>query len=220
MPTLIYPERNMLCQSTYPIYFDRNIFFSPYAHVVLLASCAVSCRFAHSAKFWIRKKQYIPTKKPALWVSSPEKFHTKRCRKFSSPNVEVNQSNVSNIPPDTLFVTLLETWIHHPGPSLHYRHRISTKISCAGWFLGLDYCPAPSSHTHTRARSKWRLRLRLLPSLALRWGMCMLRWRGNLCKPWSDCSFWSRLIRVYADWLDLSFQISSQIAHTQIIPHH
>ena len=149
----------MLSHSTYPIYFDRNIVFSPSAHVVFLALCAVLYRFAHSVKFLIRKKQFIPTKKPASWVSSPGKFHTKKCRKFSSPNVEVNPSNVSNIPPDTLFATLLETWIHHPGPSLHYRHRISTKTSCAG----LDYCPPPPHRTHarTRTRSQWRQRLRL-----------------------------------------------------------
>ena len=185
----------MLSQSTYPIYFDRNIVFSRSPHVVFLASCAVSYRFAHSAKFWIRKKQLISTKKPASRVSSPGKFYTNKCRKFLSSNVEVNPSNVSNIPLDTLFVTLLETWIHHPGPSLHYRHRISTKILCAGWFcFVLNYSPLPQ-RTHARACAHsgdniWDF----FTHLFCETGMCMLRWRGNLCKPWPDRSFGSRLI--------------------------
>ena len=175
----------MLSHSTYPIYFDRNIVFSPSAHVVFLALCAVLYRFAHSAKFLIRKKQFIPTKKPASWVSSPGKFHTKKWRKFSSPNVEVNPSNVSNIPPDTLFVTLLETWIHHPGPSLHYRHRISTKTSCAGWFFSFGILPPPplTAHTHARTLTVATTSETFYTHLLCERGMCMLRWRGNCVNP-------------------------------------
>ena len=78
----------------------------------------------------------------------------------------------------------------------------------------LDYCPPPPPHrTHAGARAQsgdnvWDFYTHLL------------RWRGNLCKPWSDFSFGSRLRRVYADWSDLSFQISSQIARTQKLPRH
>ena len=41
-----------------------------------------------------------------------ELLHRIESKVGSSSNVEANASNVSNIPPDTLFVKLLETLIH------------------------------------------------------------------------------------------------------------
>ena len=140
----------MLSQSTYPIYFDQNIVFSPSAHVVFLASCAVSYRFEHSAKLWIRKKQFIPTKKPASWVSSPRKFHTKKCRKFSSSNVEVNPSNVSNIPPRHIVWNLdTSPWsaitLQTPNKYMYQN------LMCWLIFLVFDYCPPPPLTAHMHA---------------------------------------------------------------------
>ena len=44
--------------------------------------------------------------------STGELLHRLESKVGSSSNVEANASNVSNIPPDTLFVKLLETLIH------------------------------------------------------------------------------------------------------------
>ena len=87
----------------------------------------------------------------------------------------------------------------------------SNKQQTLFWIIA----PPPSPHTRTRARSQWRQRLSLLHSLALREGHVNVAIKRQFCKPWSDCSFGSRLRRVYADWSDLSFQITSQIEHTQ-----
>ena len=50
---VIYPERNILFQSRYSIYFDQYIVFSQFAHVIFVASCAVLYWFAHSTQIWI-----------------------------------------------------------------------------------------------------------------------------------------------------------------------
>ena len=42
--------------------------------VIVITDYDYPISVAHSAKFWIQKKQFIPTKKPASWASSPGKF--------------------------------------------------------------------------------------------------------------------------------------------------
>ena len=78
-------------------------------------------------------------------------------------------------------------------------------------FLVLDYCPPPppppTADTHAHSGDNvWDFNTHLLCER----GMCMLRWWDNLCRPWSDCSFGGRLIRVYA----IISNIYSNSAHT------
>ena len=120
------------------------------------------------------KETIYTYKKASVMGKFTREISYKKCRKFSSSNVEVNPSNVSNIPPDRLFVTLLETWIHHPGPSLPLQTPNYYKnLMC--WLIFQFWITPPHTHTHThlphtrtRPRSQWRQRLRLLHSLAFR----------------------------------------------------
>ena len=79
----------------------------------------------------------------------------------SPSNIEVNPSNVSHIPPDTLFVTLLETWIHHPGPRAPLPWLQAPKKTTS--FVILTKMEKKDSGESVRVHSMLRISIMLIP---------------------------------------------------------
>ena len=94
------------------IFRSKYCFFSIRTRGLCCVMRSLVAICAYSANLNLIEIIYNYKKASVMGKFTGELLHRLESKVGSSSNVEANASNVSNIPPDTLFVKLLETLIH------------------------------------------------------------------------------------------------------------